>query len=165
MNNYVEVGKIVNTHGIKGEVKVISNFEYKEEIFVKDFNLYIGINKIREVIASRRVHQQFDLICFKGINDINDVLKYKGNKIYVLRNDLNLGDDKYLYSDLIGFKVYDNDKYLGIVIDYDDVSSNNVLFKVKGEKDFYLPNISHYINKIDIANKRIDTNNGSDLIL
>ena len=42
---YIKIGQIVNTHGIKGELKIISDFKYKDKIFVKDFNLYIGKNK------------------------------------------------------------------------------------------------------------------------
>ncbi len=164
MNNYIVVGKIINTFGIKGELKVQSDFEFKERIFIKNMAIYIGINKDMEIISTRRVHKGYDLISFVGYNDINEVLKYKGAYIYILRNDLKLENNEYLYNDLIGLEVYDKDKLLGIVIDYEK-SINNVLLKIKGNKTFYIPLIDEYIINVDINNKRIDTNKGSDLIL
>lgn len=164
MNNYIEVGKIINTFGIKGELKIVSDFEYKEKIFTKDFPIYIGELKTKEIVSTHRVHKNYDLTTFEGYNNINDVLKYKGNKIYILRSDLNLNCEDYLLSDLIGLKVYDNNILLGVIIDYDN-SLQNILLKVKGDKTFYLPMVDAYIKKVDINNKRIETINGSDLIL
>ncbi len=164
MNNFIVVGKIINTFGIKGELKVKSDFEYKDKIFKKDMPIYIGINKDKEIILNRRVHKNNDLILFQGYTNINEVLKYKGETIYILRSDLVLDDNEYLLNDLIGLNVYENDKLLGVVIDY-ELNVNYPLIKVKGNKDFYIPVISEYIKKVDLNNKRIDTNKGSDLIV
>ena len=164
MNNYVFVGKIVNSFGIKGEVKIISDFEYKNKIFKKDFNLYIGEEKNCEKVNSYRVHKHFDLITFVGYSNINEILQYKGMNVYVNRGELVLNDDEYLYSDLIGLEVYDGDVLLGVVIDY-EIGINNVLLKVKGEKTFYLPNIEVYIKEFDLKNRKILTNNGKNLII
>ncbi len=164
MDSYIEIGKIINTFGIKGELKVASFFEYKEIVFKKDFKVFIGELKNAEIINTHRVHKNYDLITFTGYNNINEVLKYKGKKIFVKRDDLKLNDDEYLLSDLIGLEVYDNDKLLGVVIDYENMS-NNILLKVKGEKTFYIPKVDQYITKIDVRKKKIITHNGSDLIL
>ena len=164
MNNYVLVGKIINTFGIKGELKINSNFEYKDRVFVKDFNIYIGEDKIKEQVSTHRVHKNYDLVIFKGYTNINEVLKYKGKNIYINREDLKLDNNEYLLSDIIGYKVYDKDKCIGTIIDY-EVTINNVLFKVMGDKTFYLPNISEYIINIDKDNKKVITNNGGNLIL
>lgn len=164
MNNYIEVGKIINTFGIKGELKIASDFEYKDKIFRKDFPIYIGELKEKELICTHRVHKNYDLTTFKGYTNINEVLKYKGKKIYAIREDLKLNNNEYLLNDLIGFEVYDEDKILGIVIDY-ELTPSNVLFKVKGEKTFYIPNVSEYIKEINTLDKKIITNKGSDLII
>ena len=164
MNNYVLVGKIINTFGIKGELKVQSDFEFKERVFVKDMPIYIGSNKDMEIISTRRVHKGHDLILFQGYNNINEVLKYKGLFIYIDRSDLKLNEGEYLLNDLIGLEVYDKDKLLGVVIEYEK-SINNTLIKVKGDKTFYIPLIDEYILNVSIDNKRIDTNKGSDLII
>ena len=164
MNDYICVGKIVNTFGIKGELKVISDFEYKDRVFIKGFNIYVGEYKYKEVIESHRVHKNNDLILFTGYTDINEVLKYKGYNIYIDKNDLKLNDGEYLLNDLIGFNVYDNGDYLGEVILYER-NVSNILLKVKGDKEFYIPYINEYIKEIDIDNKKIMTNNGRSLII
>lgn len=164
MDNFIVVGKIINTFGIKGELKIISDFEYKEKIFNVDFPVYIGELKNKELIDSHRVHKNYDLTTFKGYTNINEVLKYKGNKIYIKREDLKLDSNECLLNDLIGFKVYDEDKLLGVIIDYEK-TSHSTLFKVKGERNFYLPNIPNYIREIKVVDKKIITNKGSELII
>jgi len=164
MNNYIEVGKIINTFGIKGELKIISDFEFKDKIFVKDFPIYVGEFKEKELVNTHRVHKNYDLTTFNGYSNINEILKYKNQKIYVIREDLKLNSDEYLLNDLIGFEVYDEDKLLGIVIDY-EITPTNTLFKIKGNKIFYIPNIDKYINEVRVIDKKIMTNKGSDLII
>lgn len=164
MNNYICVGKIINTFGIKGELKIVSDFEYKDKIFTKEFPIYIGELKTKELVSTYRVHKSYDLIVFNGYTNINEVLKYKSNKIYIKREDLNLSDEEYLLQDLIGFKVIDNSNVIGVIIDYEK-TTNNILLKVKGKKTFYIPKYSSYVEKIDLNNKEIITNNGSDLII
>ena len=66
MNNYVFVGKIVNSFGIKGELKIRSDFEYKDRIFKNNFNIFIGNDKLKEVISSYRIHKGYDLITLVG---------------------------------------------------------------------------------------------------
>ena len=88
MNEYVYVGKIVNTHALKGEVRLLSNFEYKDKVFLSGKTLYVGMHKSKEIIETYRRHKQFDMIKFKGIDYINDVLKYKGAYVYALKNDI-----------------------------------------------------------------------------
>lgn len=164
MDNYIEVGKIVNTFGIKGELKIVSDFEYKDKVFVKDFPIYVGEFKVKEIVSNHRIHKNYDLTTFKGYTNINEVLKYKGKKIYIQRDDLKLNNNEYILNDLIGFQVYDEDELLGVIIDY-EMTPSNVLFKVKGDKTFYLPNVPVYIKEVNILNKKIITNKGSDLII
>lgn len=164
MNNYICVGKIINTFGIKGELKVVSDFEYKDRIFTKDMIVYIGNLKSKEVISTHRIHKNYDLIVFDGYTNINEILKYKGELIYIERKDLKLNKGEYLLNDLVGLNIIDNDKSLGVVIDYEK-TVNNVLLKIKGTKTFYIPLYSEFIKEIDIENRKIITNNGSDLII
>jgi len=99
MNNYIEVGKIINTFGIKGELKIISDFDFKDKIFVKDFPIYVGEFKEKELVNTHRVHKNYDLTTFNGYSNINEILKYKNQKIYVIREDLKLNSDEYLLND------------------------------------------------------------------
>lgn len=164
MKEFIYVGKIVNTHGIKGEVRILSNFEKKELILKKEMTLYIGEQKKEMILESYRRHKEFDMVTFLGISSINEVLEYKGQKVYVKRSDLALSKEDYLYEDLIGFKVFDEDLEIGIVKDIWD-SNGNVLLDIKKEKNYYIPLKSNYIKKIDLENRKIITSKGSDFIL
>ncbi|MDD3187270.1 MAG: ribosome maturation factor RimM [Bacilli bacterium] len=154
---YIYVGKIVNTHGIKGEVKITSDFKYKSNAFIQGISLFIGSNHEKQVIASYRYHKIYDMITFEGINDINDVLKYKNSSVYVKKEDINI--DGLINDDLIGFKVYMNnligeveDIKKGVRYDYLLVSGN------------LIPNLPAFINKIDEGKKEIYLNNWEGLI-
>ena len=161
--DYVLIGKIVNTHGIKGELRLLSDFDKKNIVFKPNFTIYIGPTYIKETINTYRHHKMFDMITLQGYNNINEVLKYKYMDVYVKRSDLNLNEDDYLLDDLINMKVIDNDEEIGTVIDY--IQNNNVLLKVSGTKEFYIPLVDEYIINVDTKNKVINVKNGKDLIL
>jgi len=148
---YVYIGKIVNTHALKGEVRIISNFEYKEKVFKKDFNLYIGQFKDKEVIETYRVHKQYDMVKFKGIDYINDVLKYKGMSVYALKSDLSLNDSELLESDFSHMKVYSNGKEVGIITEYRNDNGNKMI----RVNDKFIPYNKSFIEKIDKKNNII----------
>lgn len=164
MDTFILVGKIINTFGIKGEVKISSDFEYKNRIFKSDCHLYIGKDKYQEVVKSYRVHKNYDMVGFVNKGNINEVLKYKSQNVYVKRSELFLNDGEYLYKDIIGFQVWNNTLVIGEVIDY-ILNKGQLLWKIKGDKVFYIPNVAEYILKIDLLNKKIITNRGSDLII
>src|SRR5574344_699933 len=106
---YIKIGKIVNTHALKGEVRIISDFEFKNQVFVVGKHLFIGRLYFEEFINSYRIHKQYDMVTFKGIDSINDVIKYKGEPVYVLESDLILNDDEILIEDLLNYEIiFDN---------------------------------------------------------
>lgn len=154
---YIYIGKIVNTHGIKGEIRIISDFKHKNMIFKSDFKLYIGNKKEEIIINTHRFHKIYDMITINGINDINDVLKYKGENIYINKEDLNL---EYYLQDLYNLDVYDKDKLIGKVNDIIKNKSYEIL--VVGKT--LIPNIDEFIEKIDIDNKKIYIKNIEGLI-
>ena len=163
-NDYVCVGKIVNTHGIKGELRILSDFELKNKVFQKDINLYVGPEKREFTITSYRHHKMFDMVTFRGITNINEVINLKGLLVYVKRETLNLDNDSYVLSDLIGLDVYDKDKKIGTVKDY-YLDNGNTLLDILGKKEFYIPLKSHYIKSVNLQDKKIITEGGSELIL
>ena len=164
MNDYVCVGKIVNTHGIKGELRILSDFELKTKVFKKDVNLYVGPEKQKFTITGYRHHKMFDMVTFAGITNINEVLSLKGLFVYAKRDILDITNDSYILSVLIGLEVYDKDKKIGTVKDY-YLDNGNTLLDIVGQKEFYIPLKSHYIKNVDTKNKKIITEGGSDLIL
>ena len=110
---YVLIGKIVNTHGLKGEVRILSSFKYIDKVFKEGMKIYIGKDKIEEKINSYRHHKIFEMITMCGYNDINQILKYKGDYVFVNKEDIHLGENEYLDEDIIGLNVYVNNKCLG----------------------------------------------------
>ncbi len=155
--DYVYIGDIVNTHGIKGELRIISDFKYKNQVFTPHFNIYIGKNKKEFTIDSYRVHKNFDMVCLNGLNDINDALMYKGESVYVKRSDLNI--DTYLDEELIGMSVLDEDKILGHVKELLKSKAYNLLVVTDGKKDYLVPNIKEFILNVDLDKKQITINN------
>ena len=150
------IGKITNTHGIKGEVKILSNIKHKDLVFKKNNKLII--DDIELVINSYRVHKNYDLVTFKDINDINDVLKYKGKKVY-----FNEKLDVLFDEDYIGLEVY-TDKYVGIIKDIINNGANDIFVIYNEDKKYYIPNVSAFIKKIDFKEKRIYINTIEGLI-
>ena len=148
---YIFIGRIVNTHALKGEVRILSDFEFKDRIFKENTLLYIGENKDKEIIETYRKHKQFDMIKFKGIDYINDVLKYKGSKVYIDESILNLKDDEILISELINMDVYNDNKYVGKITEYRSDNGNNML-RVNNK---LIPYNKDFITKIDKENKSI----------
>ncbi len=162
MNEMIYIGKTVSTFGIKGELKVISDFEYCDRAYQIDKKILI--NNIEHVISGIRYHKNYVLLKIDNLNNINDILKYVGFNIYMKRIDLGLKEDEYLYKDLINSDVIDDDNTkLGKVIEV--LNGNNVLIKVKGTKEFFIPLIDNYINKFDLDKKILYTKNAKELIL
>lgn len=128
---YLYIGKIVNTHGIKGEIRILSKFKYKDKVLKKHFKIYIGKNKQEETINTYRKHKQFDMITLNNITNINDVLKYKGQPVYISRKDLALEKDEYLDEDLIGLEVIMNNQKYGKItkIEHDQYQDKIVVNK------------------------------------
>lgn len=160
MNEMIYIGKTVSTFGIKGELKVISDFEYCDKAY-KVGNKVL-INNIEHIISSIRYHKNYVLLKIDNLNNINDILKYVGYNIYIKRLDLNLSKDEFLYKDLINSEVVDeDDTKLGKIIEV--VNGINVLIKVKGTKEFYIPLIDNYVKKFDLDKKILYTKNAKEL--
>ena len=164
MNDYVLIGKIVNTHGIKGELRLLSDFDKKDLVFKNGFNIYIGPTYIKETINTYRRHKEFDMITLNNYSNINEVLKYKGLDVYIKRDDLKLNNNDYIMSDLLNMEIVDNNIVLGKVIDF-VYNKPNTLLVVEGQTKFYIPLVDEYIIKIDLNNKQIITKNVKDLII
>ena len=102
----IRIGKYVNTHGIKGEIRILSDFSRKDLIFKKGFKIYIKDNEF--VINSYRKHKDYDMVTLEEINNINDIIDLKGNYVYIKREDINgfIDEDLYEYSVIIKDKEY-----------------------------------------------------------
>jgi 16S rRNA processing protein RimM len=145
------VGKIVNTHGLKGEIRILSTFDMKEEIFKPNFILYIDEKPYK--IHSYRKHKNYDMVTFEGMTSIEDVLFLKGKKVYMNRTDLK--EDIILESDLIGMDILSHKGKRGRVISIKEGVQYHYLEVALKEKTYYIPNIPAFISKIDKKNNEI----------
>ena len=151
--DFIYIGDIVNTHGLKGEVRIISDFKYKESAFKNGMAFYIGKNKEKEIVNTYRTHKNYDMVTFVDKNHIDDVLIYKNEKVYVNREDLVY--DGYLDEDLIGLEVYCEDRHIGHVDTILKTNAHDILVVKNGSKHM-IPNIDEFIENIDIKNNRMD---------
>ncbi len=158
---YRYIGDLVNTHGIKGEVRILSDSKFKEEIFKPGNQLYIGKAKEPFEIEKYRVHKFYDMVVFKGFYDINDVLIYKGEPVFINKEELQV--DGYFDEDLIGLMVFYNDLFLGKV---DSIlkSKAHDIFSVIGDKKCLIPYVSEFIDQIDLEKGKIMVHNVEGLI-
>ncbi len=153
---YIYIGKIVNTHGIKGELRIISDFKFKDKVFVPNFYFYIGNNKVKEKVISYRHHKIYEMVMFDGYNDINQVLKYLNEEVYILKDDLKLDSTEYLDSDLIGMKILEDDQVIGIVTDITYASKTNKLIEANiNNKKAYIPFNEEFILDINLQDRVI----------
>ncbi len=159
---YVLIGRLVNTHGLKGEVRILSDFKYKDKVFVPGMKIYIGKDKICEVIATYRHHKIFEMITMDGYNNIDQILKYKGDYVFVNKEDIKLGENEYLNEDIIGLKVYVNDKLLGVVKRIENHNGNEILV-VYHERNLLIPYNFDIIENIDLEKGEMYIKNISGL--
>lgn len=152
---YLEVGKIVATHGIRGEVKVSLTTSFPEERFEKGNVLYIGENDQYKkiIIDTFRVHKGLGLVSFNKLTNINDVLDYVGKTIYVDKESLEeLGEDDFYFDDLIGLTAITNkDEKIGEVVDILEVPQGAILVIKKDDKEEALvPFVDEFISDVDL---------------
>lgn len=128
MEQFLQVGIISSTHGIRGEVKVFPTTDdvtrFKD---LKQVILDTGKEQIPLEIGGVKFFKQFAIVKFKGIDNINDVEKYKGKSLLVSREDaVKLEKDEYFIADLIGMKVFTAEAELGVLKDVLETGANEV---------------------------------------
>lgn len=148
------VGNITGPFGLKGEVKVLSETNHKNEIFKVGNYLYIDEKKY--LITSVKRNPKCEIIKFEGIDDISLTDEILKKEVYVNRNDLNVD---YLTIELINMDVYDKDRCIGKVKEILLSKKYNYL-KVC---DIIVPIIDNFIEKIDFENNVIYVKNIGDL--
>lgn len=156
--DYIIVGKVINSHGIQGAVKV-----YPLTNDIKRFSLleraYLSKKKIEVNIEFVKYHKDLVIIKFKEFNNINEILSFKNNYIYINTEDkIVLPKDSFFIHDLINCKVYDvSGSFIGILEDVIQEASNDVyIIKDHNTNNNYLiPAIKHFIKKVDIQDKKI----------
>ena len=151
----IHIGKLVNTHGLKGELKIESWSDFDEIRYAKGSTVYIDYqDELIEVHpVSYRVHKGYALVAFEGLQDINLVEKYKTCEILIADSDRqDLPEGEYYVDELIGMTVKDEEgNLIGTVIDVEETrgAQNNLRVERKGMKDALIPYVPEFITDID----------------
>ncbi|MBT2598732.1 MULTISPECIES: ribosome maturation factor RimM [Oceanobacillus] len=154
------IGKIVNTHGIRGEVKVVRITDF-EDRFSSGNTVYLQDNQGEYkplVIATHRVHKGFDLLQFKGYKNINEVEAFKGLMLSIDEDQLtDLEEGAYYYHEIVGCKVFTTDgEELGKVKEILSPGANDVWVVQRiNAKDLLIPYIEQVVKEVDNENKII----------
>ncbi|MEK3970979.1 ribosome maturation factor RimM [Bacillus sp. FSL M7-0558] len=159
---WLNVGKIVNTHGVRGEVRVVSKTDFPEERYKKGSVLYIfkqGQGEpLKVTVASHRQHKQFDLLTFEEISSLNEAELLKEAILKVEKEHLgSLDEGEFYFHQIIGCEVYDEeDQLVGQIKEILTPGANDVwVVGRKGKKDALIPYIPSVVKKIDISSKTI----------
>ena len=156
MEDLLQVGIITSTHGVRGEVKVYPTTDDPRRFRrLKEVVLDTGKEKMNLEIEGVKFFKQFVILKFKGLDNINDIEKYRQKSLYVTRkNAVRLQRDEYFIADLIGLKVQDEDgEELGTVKDVIETGANDVYeVEMADGKSLLLPAIKQCILNVDVEN-------------
>lgn len=156
---FVEVAKIVNSHGIKGAVKVFL-FTDNIERFKENCKFYIDKKFKVTIKSTRALANNYAILMFNEYNNINEILQFKNLSLFVEEKDLkNLSDDEFYVYKLIGLEVYNqNDEFVGKVKDVLSTLANDVFEIDSNEKSIYVPVVKEFIKEIDLVNSKMKIN-------
>ena len=156
MKDLISIGKILNFHGIMGEAKVgfsdAQRLKNLKKVIVKDTEL---------TIEKLRFHKNFAIIKFKEISDINDLLKFKGENIFLKKEDVknSMDDEEYLIDELEGLLVFDDKDDLRGTVETIARSAGNDILSIKPENPEYgnilIPFVKELVPIVDIKGKKI----------
>lgn len=148
---FLEAGKIVTTHGIRGEVKIMP-YTDTPELLAEFDRLFIGRNRDELNIERSRVFKNMVIAKIEGVDTPEDAEKLRNKVLYMHRDDLELDDDTYFIQDLIGMEVRDadSDELYGVIDDVMQTGANDVYVVKSGERELLVPAIADVVVSTDI---------------
>ena len=162
MENLLEIGKIVNTHGLRGDVKLVVWMDYPED-FEAIETAYVKVKKEYKKLTVQRIKYQKNnlIVKFEEFNDINEAEPFKNAVLYADRDELGeLPEGVHYIVDLIGLDVVDEDgNYIGKLEDVFNTGANDIYdVKREGKKNLLLPVIDDVVKTIDLERGQITVN-------
>lgn len=148
---FLEAGKIVTTHGIKGEVKIMPYCDSPELLCEFD-RLFIGKNHEEIIVERSRVFKNMVIAKLEGIDTPEAAEKLRNKLLYMHRDDLELDEDTYFIQDLIGLEVVDADtaQLYGTISDVMQTGANDV-YVIKGsDREYLVPAIADVVVSTDL---------------
>ncbi|MDY4487128.1 MAG: ribosome maturation factor RimM [Candidatus Limivicinus sp.] len=143
---YIEAGRIVNTHGVAGEVKIEVWLDSPQ--FLKSFKrCFIDEREVK--LLSARVHKGFLIAKLQGVEDVNAAMALKGRTLFIDRADARLPKGAFFLQDIIGASVVDEQgSEIGKLADVMETPASNV-YVVKGEREHLIPAVPEFILSTD----------------
>ena len=157
MNNILQVGAVTSTHGLAGEVKVFPTTDDPKRFKkLKQVLLDTGKDMLPLEVEHVKFFKNMVILKFKGYDRIEDIMGFKGKNLYVTReNAVRLKKDEYFIADLIGMKVYTEDKaYLGELTEVITTGANDVYtVHMENGKDVLIPAIGQCVLNVDVEHE------------
>ena len=157
---FLTVGQIVRTIGLKGEVKIYPSTHFRDTRFKKGSRVFL-LNDNNEIereltIKSHRVNGNCDNLIFEEISSIEEAEKINKKYLFVEKNREILGKNEFFYSDLVGMKVdFDNGKEIGVVKAIEEYNSYVTLRVKTNGKDVLVPFVEAFIKSVSLEEKQI----------
>ncbi len=158
---YITLGKIVKTIGLRGEVKILSSSDFSMDRYRKNNEIYLfnertGERKLVHV-KNYRKDQQFDIVSFLEFDNIDEVSTFVNALVQITKESATLPNGYYHYSDLVGCNVYDEKhNLLGTIKKVEQFASYQTLRVSRSNaKDFFVPFVKQFIMNVDLENKSI----------
>lgn len=162
----IYIGKVVKPHGVHGEIKINSNFEYKSKYLIPDNKLILKLNgesiTYKIVNYNYKTGKKYDICKLDGINTMNDAYNIRNANIYMSKEDNNIKE--ITNNELISMDVLLDDKILGYV---DNITSSpNILLVIKNDNNtYYIPKQDIYIKSISLEDNKIILNDKAKELL
>lgn len=146
---FIEAGRIVNTHGVAGEVKIEVWLDSPD--FMKRFRrLFLGQRELN--VESARIHKSFLLCKLRGVDDVNAAMALKGKTVSIAREDARLPKGAYFLQDLLGASVRDEQgNEIGKLVEVLERPASNI-YVVQGETEHLIPAVPEFIRNTDVEN-------------
>ena len=155
--NKIYVGVIVSTHGIKGEIRIISKLEQslKEKVFKVDNSILINDKEYK--LRSDRRHKNYDMVLLDDFNNINDVLFLMKQKVYIDSKYIELSAKEDFELNYMEYEVITSDNQKGVVKSLEETGNNYKIMRVViNNKEELVPYNEHFLKKIDSSKKQVE---------
>lgn len=156
--DFISIGKIVNTHGHRGEVRVLPLTDFPERFIETDrVQVSTAAGRITLTIENARPHQKYFIVKFKEVQDMNAALALKGGLLQITRDELmELPEGTFYIFDIVGLSVYDSaGAFLGKVSDIIKTGANDVYVVETGSKPILVPALKQVVKEINLAGQRM----------
>ena len=147
---YLEVGKITNVHGIMGEVRV-QPWADSPDFLCQFKTLYVDSSHWPIQVERARVHKNMVILKLEGVTDVNGALAMRNAVLYIDRKDANLPEGSFFLADLMNMEVRDTQgKVLGKIADVLTLPANNVYVVRGGEREIMIPAVDQFVKEVNV---------------